>query len=330
MNSDRHSYMLGSSNNDMNLGNRMRALLQRLLLGCLLVVTGPLVNSASAQDVWDQAEHRYADSNGVKIHYAALGQGPLVVMIHGFPDFWYTWRHQMRALADQKYRVVAVDLRGYNLSDKPKGIESYAVPLLVGDIAAVVKAEKQTDAVIVGHDWGGAVAWNVAMSKPEITRLLVICNLPHPAGITREIATNPQQKKNSEYAFNFQKPEAHKTLKAEGLAGWVRDPVAKARYIEAFNKSDFESMLNYYKANYPKADAPPPADVQFPKVKAPVLMFHGLDDQALLPGALSGTWQWVERDLTIVTIPGSGHFVQQDAAQTVSDTMVDWLARRRK
>jgi pimeloyl-ACP methyl ester carboxylesterase len=309
----------------------MRAPLQALLLGCLLFTAGPLMNDARAQDVWDQVEHRYADSNGVKIHYAVLGEGPLVVMIHGFPDFWYSWRHQMRALADQKYRVAAVDLRGYNLSDKPKGVESYAVPLLVSDIAAVVKAEKQTDAIIVGHDWGGVVAWNVAMSQPQMTRLLIICNLPHPAGIAREIATNPQQKKNSEYAFNFQKPDAHKTLTADRLSGWVRDPAARARYVEAFDKSDFESMLNYYKANYPKPDAPPPAgEMQFPKVKAPVLMFHGLDDQALLPGALSGTWQWVEKDLTIVTVPGSGHFVQQDAAQIVSDTMVDWLARRQK
>ena len=134
----------------------------------------------------------------------------------------------------------------------------------------------------------------------------------------REIATNPQQKKNSEYAFHFQKPDAHKTLTAEGLARWVTDPAAKPRYIEAFNKSDFESMLNYYKANYPQPDAPPPpADVAFPKVKVPVLMFHGLEDQALLPGALNGTWQWVEKDLTLVTIPGAGHFVQQDAAPMV-------------
>ena len=115
--------------------------MRALLFACLLLVAGPLL----AQDVWDQVEHRYADSNGVKIHYAALGEGPLVVMIHGFPDFWYTWRDQMRALADSNYRVAAVDLRGYNLSDKPKGVESYAMPLLVGDIAAVVKAEKQTD-----------------------------------------------------------------------------------------------------------------------------------------------------------------------------------------
>ena len=88
-------------------------------------------------------------------------------------------------------------------------------------------------------------------------------------------------------------------------------------------------MLNYYKANYPKPDAPPPPpNFSFPKVQAPVLMFHGLEDQALLPGALNGTWQWVEKDLTIVTIPGANHFVQQDAADMVSNTMVDWLARR--
>jgi pimeloyl-ACP methyl ester carboxylesterase len=304
----------------------MRSLFRSWLVGWLMLQAGTVM----AQDVWDQVEQRYADSNGVKIHYAALGQGPLVVMVHGFPDFWYSWRRQMRALADNGYRVAAVDLRGYNLSDKPKGVESYAMPLLVDDVAAVVSAEKVAQAIIVGHDWGGAIAWNVAMRKPDITRLLIICNLPHPAGIAREIQMNPEQKKNSEYAFNFQKPEAHKLLTAERLAQWVTDPAAKARYVDAFNASDFESMLNYYKANYPKPDAPaPPADFTFPKVKVPVLMFHGLEDQALLPGALNGTWQWVEKDLTIVTIPGASHFVQQDAAETVSDTMVDWLARRK-
>jgi epoxide hydrolase 4 len=304
----------------------MRTVIASWLIGWLTLQAGAVM----AQDVWDQVEHRSADSKGVKIHYAALGQGPLVVMIHGFPDFWYSWRHQMRALADANYRVAAVDLRGYNESDKPKGVESYAMPLLVDDIAAVVESEKAEQAVIVGHDWGGAVAWNVAMRKPEITRLLVICNLPHPAGIAREIATNPQQKKNSEYAFNFQKPDAHELLTAERLAQWVSDPAARTRYIDAFNRSDFEAMLNYYKANYPKPDMPaPPTDASFPKIKVPVLMFHGLEDQALLPGALNGTWQWVEQDLTIVTLPGASHFVQQDAAQKVTETMVDWLARRK-
>lgn len=282
-------------------------------------------------DIWDQVEHKYADSSGVKIHYAALGQGPLVVMIHGFPDFWYSWRKQMRALADAGYRAAAIDLRGYNLSDKPKGVENYAMSLLVGDIAAVVKAEKLERAVIVGHDWGGSVAWNVAMRRPDVAELLIICNLPHPAGFAREVATNPQQKKNSEYAFNFQQPGAHKAISVERLTQWVTDPAARQRYLDAFKQSDVEAMLNYYKANYPKPDAPPPPrDFTVPKVKVPVLMFHGLQDEALLPGALDGTWQWVEKDLTIMTIPGASHFVQQDAPDMVGNTMVDWLSRRKK
>jgi len=310
----------------VNKGTHMRTWLKILLLACLTVRIG----GALAQDVWNQVEHVYADSKGVKIHYAALGKGPLVVMIHGFPDFWYTWRKQMRALADTNYRVAAVDLRGYNLSDKPEGVDSYAMPLLIEDIAAVIAKEQAKSAIVVGHDWGGAIAWNVAMRRPELVELLVICNLPHPAGIAREIANNPQQRKNSAYAFNFQKPDAHKTLNAEALTSWVTDATALPRYIDALNDSDFESMLNYYKANYPRPDAPPAATPEFPKVKVPVLMFHGLKDQALLPGALNGTWEWVEKDLTIVTIPESGHFVQQDAAEQVSTTLVDWLKRRRK
>jgi epoxide hydrolase 4 len=238
----------------------------------------------------------------------------------------------MSALSS-KYRVVAVDQRGYDLSGRPPGIEQYAMTLLVDDIGAVIKAEGRSSAVIVGHDWGGAVAWTLAMTHPDWISALIILNLPHPYGIQREIKNNPQQRKNSQYAFNFQKPGAEKTLSAEQLAGWVKDDKARVHYIEAFKRSDFEAMLNYYRANYPRpdqaadtADAPPPPPP--PKVKVPVLEFHGLADQALLPGALNGTWDLVEQDFTLVTIPGAGHFVQQDASALVTATMSDWLNRR--
>ena len=287
--------------------------------------------------MFDRVDHRYADSDGVRIHYAVAGpeDAPLAVFLHGFPDFWYSWRHQMAALAD-RFRVAALDMRGYNQSDKPKGVEQYAMPLLVADVAAVVTAEKASRAIVVGHDWGGAVAWNVAMTRPEIVDLLVILNLPHPRGLFRELTTNPDQQRNSQYAFNFQQPDAHKALNAEGLAFWVSDPEAKKRYVAAFEQSDFEAMLNYYKANYPRPpepDAAPTAGTglaapDMPNVQCPVLMFHGLDDTALLPGALAGTWNWVDADLTLVTIPGANHFVQQDAAELVSTTMRDWLLRR--
>jgi pimeloyl-ACP methyl ester carboxylesterase len=291
-----------------------------------ILFLGLSTTAGAAESLHERVRHAHADSNGVKIHYVTLGKGPLVVMIHGFPDYWYTWRHQMEALADS-YQVVAVDMRGYNRSDKPKGVEQYSVKLLVGDVAAVIKHVGGKRATIVGHDWGGMVAWQFAMSLPQQCSRLIILNLPHPRGLSRELANNPQQQKNSAYARGFQLPGAHKRLSAEGLSRWVRDKAARARYVEAFRRSDFEAMLNYYKRNYPRL---PYTEDKSPvvKVKAPVLMFHGLNDRALLPGALNDTWLWVEKDLTLVTIPGSGHFVQQDAAELVSRTMKMWLDLR--
>ena len=292
-------------------------LLSAMLLALLVCTT------ARSEDLLGRVKHGYADSGGVKIHYAALGDGPLVVMLHGFPDYWYTWRHQMEALSSS-HQVVAIDMRGYNRSDKPAGVESYKMTHLVSDVRAVIGHFKKEKATIVGHDWGGAVAWNFAMRYPKACDKLIILNLPHPWGLARELANNPDQQKNSQYARNFQKPGAHEKLSARGLSGWVKNKAAKEKYREAFERSDFESMLNYYKANYPREPYKAPEGAP-PKVEAPVLMFHGLKDWALLPGALNDTWRWLEKDLTLVTVPGSGHFVQQDAAETVSKTMRSWL-----
>jgi pimeloyl-ACP methyl ester carboxylesterase len=292
---------------------------------------------AAQTDLYDRVEHGYAVSEGgVKIHYASLGNAnaPLVVLIHGFPDFWYSWRDQMEALSD-RFRMVAIDQRGYNLSDKPQGVESYDARLLVADVAAVVRHLGRSKATIVGHDWGGAVAWQFAMVLPQTTENLIILNLPHPSGFLRELRSNKDQIANSEYARNFQTKSTGdptvffgKPMTAETLSSWVRDPAARKHYIEAFRRSDFEAMLNYYKRNYPASgpDAPPPAPL--PKVKMPVLVFHGLADTALNAEGLSGTWNWLEKDLTLVTIPGAGHFVQQDASEMVTTTMRWWLIAR--
>ena len=266
----------------------------------------------------------YADSNGVKIHYVTTGTGPLVVMIHGFPDFWYTWRHQMEALSGQ-YQVAAIDLRGYNLSDKPAGEENYDMRLLIGDVAAVIKHLGREKAIIAGHDWGGAISWQFAFHMPQMVEKLIILNLPHPNGLSRELATNEKQKANSAYARRFQSPDSHKALTAEGLAGWVKDPAAKEKYIEAFKRSDFNSMMSYYRRNYPKE--PYEARVSPQRVNVPVLMIHGLKDTALLAPALNNTWDWLDADLTLVTIPNASHFVQQDAAELVSKSIKSWLNR---
>lgn len=298
------------------------------LLFYTLITLLPLMAAAlpaAAADLESRVKHGYADNNGVKIHYASLGQGPLVVMIHGFPDFWYTWRHQMEGLAD-KYQVVAIDQRGYNLSDKPKGIENYDMRTLVSDVIAVIKSLGKEKAIIVGHDWGGMVSWQLALNAPQFVEKLIILNLPHPQGLARELATNPAQQKNSQYARNFQKEGAEKALTAEGLAMWVTDAAAKPKYVEAFKRSDFEAMLNYYKRNYPKEPYTMP-EGEVKRLQMPLLMFHGLKDWALLPGALNNTWDWLDKDMTLVTIPGAGHFVQQDAAEMVTRTMQLWLSR---
>jgi len=280
-------------------------------------------------DIFDRVKHGFADSSGVKIHFAMHGpdsgskSAPLIVMIHGFPDFWYSWRNQMSVLS-KDYQVVAIDQRGYNLSDKPVGKENYDLSLLIEDVRAVVKHLGRDQAIIVGHDWGGRVAWGFAMKYPEMTRCLIVCNLPHPRGVAYERAHNKEQQDNTAYAQRFRQPDAAKNLTAENLAARVKDPTERAHYVEAFRRSDFEAMLNYYKQNYP---APPYQEDSSPivKVKPPVLLIHGLDDKALMHGALNHTWEWLEKDLTLVTVPGVGHFVQNDAADFVSSIMKSWL-----
>jgi epoxide hydrolase 4 len=280
--------------------------------------------SAAAEEL---GEDGFVDSDGVKIHYVTAGKGPLVVLIHGFPDFWYTWRAQMPELA-KHFQVVAVDMRGYNKSDQPEGVDNYKMDKLVADIDAVVKHFKADKAIIVGHDWGGMVAWTYAMMHPDKVDRLVILNLPHPKGLTRELANNPAQQKNSQYARNFQAPDAASKMKPEMLVFWIKDPAAREKYLEAFKRSSMEGMLNYYKANYPREPYTYDESRPYPPIKCPVLMFHGLKDTALLPGALSGTWDWLDQDLTLITIPGASHFVQQDAADHVTKAMVSWLTTR--
>jgi pimeloyl-ACP methyl ester carboxylesterase len=275
-------------------------------------------------DIEKYVTHHYADNQGVRIHYALIGQGPLIIMIHGFPDFWYTWRNQMVALAHH-FQVVALDLRGYNLSDKPNGGENYSMHHLIGDVRALMRHLGRDKTIIVGHDWGGAIAWQFAIHLQAMVERLIILNMPHPRGLIRELAQNAQQQKQSAYARKFQEESAHKRLTPESLSTWVHDTAARENYIKAFRRSDFEAMLHYYKQNYPR---PPYQDASSPviKIEAPVLQIHGLQDPFLLPGGLNNTWEWVRNDWTLLTVPQAGHFVQHDAAAIVTRTIINWLA----
>ena len=293
-----------------------------------------LFGNAAYADIWDEVEHGYADSNGVKIHYATIGEGPLLVMIHGFPDFWYSWRHQMEGLKDD-FKVVAIDQRGYNQSGQPEGNSNYNMQYLVSDVAAVISHLGEEKATIVGHDWGGSVAWQFAFNVPQMVDKLIILNLPHPNGIARELATNTEQQQNSGYARTFIEGSPSDPdilfggpMTAETLSFWVADPVARQRYAEAFAQSSFDAMLAYYKQNYPRTNASAPAPPPAPQLNVPLLVFHGLQDTALHSDGLNNTWDWNDADTTIVAAPTANHFVQQDAAELVTSTMQWWLKAR--
>ena len=306
----------------MVIDHRKKKCLESGRVVFFFLLSSLLAISTTNADESALGKHGYAQSGDVKIHYVTKGEGPLLVMIHGFPDYWYTWREQIPALSEH-FQVVAMDQRGYNLSGKPEGLARYQMEELVQDVEAVIKHFGKKKAIVVGHDWGGAVAWSFATAKPQMIDHLVILNLPHFNGLQRELANNPKQRRASAYAREFQKQDAASRLTAEGLTFWIKDSEAKAKYLEAFKRSSFEGMLNYYKANYPR----PPYDEtpEMPPVDCSVLMIHGLKDTALLPGALNDTWKWVKRDLTMVTLPEAGHFVQQDAGPKVTQTLLAWL-----
>ena len=293
----------------------------------LLIPALLFASSISAQAVMDQVEHKYANSDGVSIHYAKMGSGPLMVFIHGFPDFWYSWRHQMGGLADQ-YTVAALDTRGYNLSDKPEGEANYDMALLTADVAAVIRAEGESNAVVVGHDWGGGIAWSFAAAYPQMTDRLIIMNLPHIKGLQRELASMGQQHSNSQYARNFQQPNSHENISPAGLAMALSqgDEALREIYLAAFENSSTESMMNYYRRNYPREPYVGGPWAELPRIQVPVLQFHGLNDTALLAPALNNTWEELDQDWTLVTIPGVGHWPHHEKPDMVTNMMRAWLS----
>jgi pimeloyl-ACP methyl ester carboxylesterase len=312
----------------------------RLISGIMLAlsalaacVTQPAPPPSAATSAPITLEDRYAQNGDVRIHYVASGKGPLVVMIHGYPDYSGSWTYLTPKLNDA-YRVVAIDTRGYNLSDKPEGVANYEMPKLVADVEAVIRAEGYSTATVLGHDWGGSIAWMFAFTHPEMLDNLIVLSTPHPVLFMEQMRTNPAQQASSQYARNFQKEGSEASMTAEGLARRVQDPALRALYVEAFKRSSFAAMMNYYRANYPREVGPnakrPFLPENPPQIPVPLLVMHGMKDTALLSAGHAGTWEKAAQDTTLVMVPNAGHFVQFDAADLVNATIRNWLDVRRK
>ncbi len=275
---------------------------------------------------------------GVRLHYVEAGDGPLVVLLHGFPEFWYSWHGQIQPLVDAGFHVVAPDMRGYNLSDKPRGWRSYDMQFLAGDVAGLIRHFGVERADVVGHDWGAMVAYGVATLHPESVRRLAILNVPHPARLLAGFRTFKQLRK-SWYMFFFQIPLlpewllrrdgyspiklAMRTDRAKlGLPTVFSDEMLE-RYVQAWSQDGaLTAMLNYYRAAL--RQTPRAATARLRPIDAPTLVIWGDRDTALGSELAEPEARWV-KDVRVEHLPEATHWVQHDAPGRVNELLVEFL-----
>ena len=289
--------------------------------------------------------------NGIELDVLDEGprDGPVLIFLHGFPDSHRTWRHQVARFSD-RYRCIVPDQRGYRGSSKPKGVENYTPDKLIGDIFLLAAALDVGKFTIVGHDWGGAIAWGVALIGQGMGRVerAVILNAPHPTIFPKLLYTNRQQRQASQYFRLFRDPASDAIVEQFGLGGVLlkafgetpenpkMEPEERAALMADWeNREAAIAMLNWYRASPMEVldmDAPYelPAGYQpvsIPKLTIPTLVVWAMDDIALPPANLDGMDELIE-DLTVVKVPGSGHFVQWEAPDQVNAAMEAFLARK--
>ncbi len=298
----------------------------------LLAVIPGLVIAAPAKSA-DTPREGFVEVNGVRLHFVEQGTGPLIVLLHGFPEFWYAWKDVLPDLA-KDHHVVALDMRGYNLSSMPEGVEQYAMPLLIEDVRAVAehfgaKAEPGKKFVLVGHDWGGAVAWQFGYAHPELLDKLVILNAPHPAVFAQLLAHDPGQQAASTYFNLFNSPQAENTLGGNDFAllqqgvllKWATEE-DKQKYLECWRRG-LTGGLNYYRAAGLKSPMPQAladtvrAEMLKSPLNVPTLVIWGMQDHALVAANLDGIGEYV-KSLKIVRMPDASHWVGQEQPAAVS------------
>jgi pimeloyl-ACP methyl ester carboxylesterase len=282
--------------------------------------------------------HEFVQANGLRFHVAACGAGErLALCLHGFPECWYSWRHQLPLLARLGYRAWAPDLRGYGESARPVRREDYAIEALMDDVAGLIDASGARSTLLLAHDWGGVVAWYFAMRQVRPLERLVIMNLPHPAMMERAMRTW-RQLARSWYAFFFQIPWLPERLLRARDYRAIRDAfrnmaVDKNRFPEAVlqvyhdnaaRPGALTAMLNYYRAFIRGGGARRQQRLGYPVIDVPTLMIWGEHDTALGKETTYGTQTRVP-NLTLRYLPNVSHWVQQEAPETVNAMLEAWL-----
>ncbi|MGN6611911.1 MAG: alpha/beta fold hydrolase [Angustibacter sp.] len=288
--------------------------------------------------------HRFVAANGARFHVAEAGEGPLVVLLHGFPQMWWCWRAQIPALAEAGYRVAAMDLRGYGASDKPP--RGYDTPTLAADVAAVVRSLGSDDAVIVGHDWGGWIAWSMPALEPAVTRAVAALSIPHPLAMKRSLRRSARQLGASSYIWSFQLPfHPERQLSSGGTAveellrkgsgtSWPgvddagRDIVRT--YTEAMQVPFVaHSAMEYYRwvvRSSVRSDGRRFVERVDQPVTVPVLHIQGARDPAVLASTVRESTRWVQGSYRYFELEGAGHFLPEERADDVTALLLEWLA----
>jgi pimeloyl-ACP methyl ester carboxylesterase len=318
--------------------------ISRLLLAA--AVFGGSIRQLAAQGA--PMTHAETVANGVRLHYVHGGSGPLILFLHGFPEFWYAWKDQLAEFASD-HHAVAPDLRGFNLSEKPTGVEDYRAAVLIEDIRALAaRLNGGKPFVLVGHDWGGALAWGFAIKYPDLVRKLVIINAPHPGVFDRELTSNPAQQKASQYMLFFRSERAESVLAADRYAALRRifdglrrqgrfTDADEQAYLDAWSQPGaLTGGLNYYRAARvgppagepasPEAPAPMSQSIGTPYlvVRCPTLVIWGERDDALLTGNLDGLDRYVSH-LTIERIPEGSHWVVHEFPERINAVIRGFL-----
>ena len=281
----------------------------------------------------------------MKLHFDSEGDGPLIVLLHGFPQYRIAWQKQIPALVAAGFRVVAPDLRGYGASPKPEGIDQYRMPAVVGDVAELLVEQTLLSArregtgdgadrsvcstFIVGHDWGAFVAWFLAMMHPELVSRLVILNVPHPALFAREVKRSTKQRLKAAYQLFFQMPVLPEMfMRVFGRSMMKRSGRFTREQIDAYVaswKDSLTPMLNYYRAMRRTRGELRNA---MRRIDVPTMIIWGEWEPVFLPSTLEGTEDWVP-DVRIERVPRAGHFIQNDAPERVNELLIEFLSATR-
>ncbi len=281
--------------------------------------------------------HERVEANGLRFHVAALGAGErLALCLHGFPECWYSWRHQLPLLADLGWRVWAPDLRGYGESERPSRVSDYAIEILLEDVAGLIDASGARQVMLVAHDWGGILAWYFAMRRVRPLSRLVVMNVPHP-GAARPAFRRFAQLRRSWYALFFQLPWLPEALLGARGCRAVGEAMRRSScHPERFPDADLQvfrqaaargplsGMLHYYRAFLRGGGGARQHRLGYPLIETPTLFLWGEQDVALTRATTFGTEAFV-RDLTLRYLPGASHWVQQDEPETVNAMLGAWL-----